>query len=306
MDLEEALLIQPKSRGDTLVGAGAVRESWTRLFRDPFSSTAVLEPGNGISGHRLVGFGASVLLSKTFANTELAHPQPDINARVIASLCSGTPALASPAEVARANSSDGVDILVLCGTWRDHILDDGEQQQAQTLLAASFVQQHAGYRIARVLCEAVDEQARAFIERSVVYKPVASFPQAGRVLYLMTRDSAEAARGSLGNVLFDFREPVLRLRASDQQLLLAAIRGATDTELAKQLGVTLAAVKGRWRSTLNTIAAVMPDLVRDDKDSESRGSQKRHRVLAYLRTHPEELRPYDWKARTSNGTAPNS
>ena len=38
----------------------------------------------------------------------------------------------------------------------------------------------------------------------------------------------------------------------------------------------------------------MPDLVRDIESREGRGAQKRHRVLDYMRTHPEELRPFDW------------
>jgi hypothetical protein len=38
----------------------------------------------------------------------------------------------------------------------------------------------------------------------------------------------------------------------------------------------------------------MPDLVRDVVNHEGRGTQKRHRVLDYVRSHPEELRPFDW------------
>jgi len=90
---------------------------------------------------------------------------------------------------------------------------------------------------------------------------------------------------------------VLRLRDSDQQLLLAALRGATDTELVTELGVKLSAVKARWRSTFARIAEAMPDMVSDVNDHEGRGPQKRHKVLSYLRSHPEELRPYDWKTK---------
>src|SRR5207248_9324862 len=161
-------------------------------------------------------------------------------------------------------------------------------------LASSFVERHAGYRIRRIIHEAADELAKEFTERSVVFEAVAEFPERERVLYSMTRESAKVVPGSLGNVLFTYREPVLRLRDSDQQMLLAALGGSTDQELATELGVTFAAVKARWRSTFARIAAAMPDLVSEAGD-ERRGSQKRHRVLAYVRSHPEELRPYDWK-----------
>jgi hypothetical protein len=35
-------------------------------------------------------------------------------------------------------------------------------------------------------------------------------------------------------------------------------------------------------------------LSQTEADSAGRGPQKRHRVAAYIRTHPEELRPYSW------------
>jgi hypothetical protein len=113
----------------------------------------------------------------------------------------------------------------------------------------------------------------------------------------MTQESAQGMPGSVGNVLFSIREPTLRLRDSDQQLLIAALRGATDRELASGLGFTLSAVKARWRSAIARVEETMPDLVCDDVYHEGRGSQKRHRVLAYVRSHPEELRPFDWTTK---------
>ena len=85
---------------------------------------------------------------------------------------------------------------------------------------------------------------------------------------------------------------MLRLRQSDQQLLLAAQDGATDWELTAKLGLTLAGVKARWRSTFARIALVRSDLVSDEDTGKNRGLQKRHGVLAYVREHPEELTPY--------------
>ena len=104
--------------------------------------------------------------------------------------------------------------------------------------------------------------------------------------------------GSVGNVIFRIQTPQLRLRESDQDLLLAALNGATDAELAAELGITSAAVKARWRSAFARVAMALPSLVDEADDREGRGTQKRHRVLAYMRTHPEELRPYDWTAKT--------
>lgn len=304
VDVEASLLTQAKTRGDSLIGVEAAVNSWRQLLCDPSSTVTVLEASPMIQGHRLVGFGAAVLVSPSFADAELANPQPDINSRVIASIAAGKSVLATRSEVARANAEQGVDMVVLCGVWRDDILSPAAKQEAKTLLATSFTERHAGYRIRRIMCEGVDEAAREFIESSIVYNRVAEFAGTGRALYLMTRESARAVPGSLGNVLFSYREPVLRLRESDQQLLRVALEGATDSELATALEVTLSAVKARWRSTFARIAAVMPELVSDPGSDVGRGSQKRHRVLAYIRSHPEELRPYDWSG--PDGTAPGA
>jgi hypothetical protein len=153
---------------------------------------------------------------------------------------------------------------------------------------------HVGYRIRRIFREPVAEPEKGFVRRSIEFRLVADFPEAGRELFLMTRESVQGMPGSVGNVLFSVREPALRLRDSDQQLLMAALRGATDQELASGLGFTLSAVKARWRSAIARVEETMPDLVRDVVNHEGRGAQKRHRVLDYVRSHPEELRPFDW------------
>ena len=295
VDIEPGLMMQLRYRGDALVGEEAALGIWKRLSSDPLCTATAVESEPAIRGHHIVGFGASVLVSRAFADAEIANPRPDINSRIIAGIHSDQPVLAPRSEVARANAEGGVDVVILCGVWRDGILNPEERQQVKTLLATSFTERHAGYRIRRIFCEAVDQLSTEFIERSIVYRRIAEFPEAGRRLYLMTAESAKEVPGSLANVLFSFRKPILRLRDSDQQMLSAALQGATDSELAAQLEATVPAIKARWRSTFGRIAAAMPDLVHDDMAGESRGAQKRHRVLAYMRSHPEELRPYDWK-----------
>ncbi len=294
-DIEPSLSIQTKSRGEALVGAKAAINCWKELIRDPFFASAVLESSPPIRGCSRIGFGASVLVSPAFMDAEMANLRPDINSRVIASIHHGQSVLATRDEVARANAGGGIDLLVLYGNWHDEIVNPAERQEVQTLLATSFTEWHAGYRIRRIVCETADEPTADFAQRSLVYRAIAEFPDLGRVVYLMTTESAAAVPASLGNILFRFHDPVLRLRESDQQLLAMALSGATDLELTTGLGMSLSAVKARWRSTFARISEVMPSLVCDPEDREGRGMQKRHRVLSYIRSHPEELRPYAWR-----------
>ncbi len=146
--------------------------------------------------------------------------------------------------------------MVLCGVWRDEICGRRSGEEVKTLLATSFTERYSGYRIRRILCEAVDERGRVFLEESTgLPKPCRFYGGAGRGLYLMTGESARTVSGSLANALFTFHEPVLRLRESDQELLLAALTGATESGSAAALEVTLPAVKPGGRSTCARIAA---------------------------------------------------
>ena len=90
----------------------------------------------------------------------------------------------------------------------------------------------------------------------------------------------------------------MSLRDTDQELLLAALEGLTDAELADVLGLKLPALKKRWASLFDRVGRVRPDLVpqSDHETAHTRGPQKRHRLLAYLREHPEELRPRSAKS----------
>jgi hypothetical protein len=65
------------------------------------------------------------------------------------------------------------------------------------------------------------------------------------------------------------------------------------------LGTSLSTVKNTWRSIYNRAAARLPDLFPDharaDLRLSQRGKEKRRFLLAYLREHPEELRPVSRK-----------
>jgi hypothetical protein len=296
-DIGPCLAIQPKHFGCNPAGPEAVFNVWKHLASSPFFASAVMEAHPPIGGHCLVGFGAAVFVLPGFVDAEIANPRPDINSRIFANILSGRPVLAIREDVALANGDRGVDVAVLFGSWRDEILSPAERDDIQTVYASSFAECLAGYRIRRIIHESVDGPGKQFAEKSVVYQTIAEFPEPGRTIYLMTRESARAMPASIGNIIFKFNEPMLRLRKSDQQLLLSALRGATDLELVAELGLTLAAIKARWRSILTLVSEKVPALTKAEEESERRGKQRRHRVLAYVRAHPEELRPYDWKQR---------
>ena len=133
----------------------------------------------------------------------------------------------------------------------------------------------AGILIVLGLAIVVSRVARLRIERRALFEEAKTQERLGReanALLLQTDDA---------------------LRDADQELLLAALDGLTDNELSQVLGLKLPALKKRWASLFERVRRVRPDLVpHPESDAvETRGPQKRHRLLAYLRDHPEELRP---------------
>jgi hypothetical protein len=294
-DLLACLAIQPSNQGDKLVGLEAALEVWRGLLRDPFFIAVAFESDPPIGGHSLIGFGASAFVSTEFMGAEIANPRPDINSRIIATVRSGKSVLLTRDELASANAGEGVDSVILYGSWREEILSASESVKVQMLLPSCYTELHAGYRIRRILWETACAHEERFARSSGVYRAIGEFPDLSRALNIMSSVTAAQVAGSLGNVICTYTEPVLRLRQSDQQLLLAAQNGATDLELTAKLGLRLPAVKARWRSTFARVALVRSDLVNDQDTGNNRGLQKRHGVLAYVREHPEELRPYTWQ-----------
>jgi hypothetical protein len=241
-----------------------------------------------------VGLGAACFVSAQFIDAELTDPRPGIIARFMEGFVAGRPMVLNRAEVARGNAGEGVDILQIYGTLRPG-LSQQEEFEAVALLWSKFSEYCNGHRIRRAMSEITSESERRFTRGSGL--KLIELEEANRFLACATPGSVADVPSSAGLGIFIYKEPVLRLRETDQELLLAAIEGGTDEEIGIRLGLNQNAVKARWRSAPARIAEARPDLVECEDRGEGRGPQKRHHILAYVREHFEELRPYDWRVR---------
>jgi hypothetical protein len=157
--------------------------------------------------------------------------------------------------------------------------------------------------------EAVDEVEKRYNDRTHAWRVISNFGEfldananstgdRSRALSVIQRD-AYSSNGSLIDLLFLRHKPVLELRDTDQQLLVAALGGLTDEELARRLDQSLSTIKKRWVSLFERTLELRPDLFPDvnQNDGPTRGKQKRHHLLAYVRSHPAELRPFEAAGR---------
>jgi hypothetical protein len=292
-DLQPCLETQPACLGDGLVGRQTALRVWTTLLDHPAFHATVIESERPIGGHTIVGCGMGVFVARSFADAEIETPRPGLNDRIIDSIAAGRPVLLDRDGIGAGNAGGGLDFVNLYGTWRDGILDAGQLAEVQALLSIGFVEQLTGYRFNRVIKEAIGETRIALARATGTYRLVAEFPETRSALAMVSRDTALAAPYSAAAAIYRYRAPVLRLRPAEQALLAAALTGKTDAELSVHLGLSVEATKKRWLSVFERVGQVKPEILSDTHtESEGRGLQKRHRVVAYIRNHPEELRPY--------------
>jgi hypothetical protein len=294
-DLSKCLEIQPECLGDQIVGRSTALRVWKSLLDNPAFLANVIESERAIAGHKIVACGMGVFVTKTFADREIKNPKPALNSRIIAAIAEGESPLLSRSQIGSGNARGGIDFVNMYGTWRDGIMNADQLAEAQALLGTSFVEHFAGYRFNRVLKEAIGLSRIALAHATGTYRIVAEFQESGSALAVVTRESALAAPYSVAATMYRYQPPVLHLRPAEQRLLAAALTGKTDAELSAELELSIEAIKKRWMSVFDRIDQFKPEILsRSGEDTEGRGPQKRHRVVAYIRNHPEELRPFAW------------
>jgi hypothetical protein len=288
--------------GDEIVGRARAGAAWHWLLRSRSFRGVVIESDVAIKGHRIVGFAANVFVSASFAEREIADPQPGLNGRLISSIARGDAVVLTAKQLAYDNTKGCVHLIVVQPGSMPAVLTPEECQDVIRQVSLANLACFDGYRVRQVLLEAISATEIEQVKSFKVWKLLSTLEEYHRRNpgNSWNRDRALFAIDFAGGHSFEVtaghnREPILGLRSIDQELLEAALRGTTDMELSEELGLKLPALKKRWASVFNRVAIAKPDLLPgldDNLDRQTRGRQKKHRLLAYVREHPEELRPF--------------
>jgi hypothetical protein len=298
-DLIECLNVEPRVWGDEIVGRERALAVWKELTRSLSFNSALIEAATPQVPNQIIGFGSSVFVTPEFATHELEDPRPGLNNRIVASVVAGESAVLPEDNLSNTPARNPLDLVVLSCNYLYAAMNPEQTSHAEMILPIAFAQAHVGYRLNRILSETVAEEQYRAHDSSGVWRTVAKFARCGHALILLTQKEAFATSGSVAAPLFQYQEPALHLRDTEKQLLAEAINGETDNELAARMHLSLPSIKKRWASLFDRIADVRPGLLPDSEQrgwQESRGPQKRHRILAYVRSHPEELRPFRWRS----------
>jgi hypothetical protein len=305
-DLAGCLQLHPAKNGAEIVGQGRLIKAWQQLLGLSHATRSAVVEMHGKDHVEIVGFGFGSFVKKSFADNEVCNPRPGLNSRIIQSIVDGNSVIATYAEVRDANTRGDLQQVILDTSWKNGPLPAAQVDEVRILLGLAYQELFAGYHFSRILSEMVDRLDLWHVRGQRYYRIVSQFEDfrranpeskwnAERLLLEVTLESMRADPHSIAAGLFQRHvAPQLGLKQRQQELLELALEGADDLSIAKSLFVTLPAIKRRWSSIFECVSSLRPDLCPSDGDG-TRGVQKRQRILAYIRGHPEELRPFKLK-----------
>ena len=302
-DLAVCLALHPAKNGAETVGPCRTLKAWQDLFHLTHASRSAVVERQTKDKVEIVGFGFAVFVKQSFADAEVRNPQPGLNSRVIENVDGRSPVIATYEEVREANTRGNLQQVIIDTSWKHGHLSPAEVDEVRVLLGTAYQALYAGYHFSRILTELVDELDLWHVHGHKTFRTVNRFeayrrenPQTTwnpeRALAEVTVESMRADPHSIAAGLFQHRNPPqFGFTQGEQELLEVALEAIDDNAASELLFVTVAALKRRWAKIFERVAAVRPDLCPADGEG-IRGIQKRQRILAYVRNHPEELRPF--------------
>jgi hypothetical protein len=292
-------------------------EAWLRLLQCESLRTDVIRDGESPSAPICL-FGVSAIVRDDFLCEMKTPPHfwlgPELTRRIIR----GESPLLTGKQLREANSRGGLNLVCWEAGVRPEY--DGHGEILRNMMSG-FIQMHRGY----LWKEAISAQSWSADHLDFILKTGGCLwdPLAGDYTSTLRTDAGEIVSkphvvgitrelelkrhgdwaGSWVGALFDYHPPMLGFNRSEQRLLSCALPGATDEHLAEILETSLPAVKKMWVSIYHRVEDCLPELMPDPLQSElpasGRGREKRRNLLAYLREHPEELRPVLRSSRES-------
>lgn len=259
-------------------------------------------------------FGTSAIVRDDFLRDMKTPPHFWLGPELTARMERNESPLLTDRELREANSRGGLNLICWEAGFRPEYEAYGELQR---YMMSTFIETHRGYLWKELISTQPDRADRL----DFVLKTGGCLwdPLAGGYTSTLTNDLSEIVSrphvvgitreielkrhndwaGSWVGALFDYHPPVLGFSPGEQRLLLSALPGGTDEQLAEILGASLPVVKKMWVSIYQRVEDCLPELIGDalpsDVPPSGRGREKRRRLLAYLREHPEELRPVSRK-----------
>ena len=299
-DVEACIAMLPPDAVDDPAPA----DLWRRWLQADLIQMTVIEDGERPPDSRLVAFGASAFVTDEFCRDAQTRLPPGVCGHLARRWRAGDSSLLGVEAVRRANSGDGLNLLILHVGWREQDLSAEQARLVKLTLVESLFFFFRGYQLKELIQELFsdEERDRSLAIGALVKNDYALFyaahpdalPTPHRRPYLIGARREEVKDGAYLASLFFYTAPRFFFTLGEQAILRLALLDRTDDETAHALSVSSATVHKRWRAIFERVTAHAPDLlapVAPGPPDQKRGIEKRRRLLAHLRHHPEELRP---------------
>ena len=282
--------------------------AWSRILGSEAVIMVVFEETKGLRS-AICGAGVAVFVHDEFLRELKMRPfwiGPELAKRVV----DGISPILSDKQFREANSSSGLNHITWEGIVRPGFEENSELRRK---LANALIAEQRGLFLNEAIANQMDsvERLQWTLEvGALMWDPVAA-SYVNRVakdphefvrnphIVGISRESEANRPGTWVGAMFEYLPPRCGFSFAEQQLLSAALAGSTDQELASKLGISISTVKKNWLSIYKRAATFLPDVVPEDSPADGgtseRGKEKKRYLLAYLREHPEELRPHSRK-----------
>jgi DNA-binding CsgD family transcriptional regulator len=286
----------------------AIPAFWERLTEENVMSFFVVEDADAPPKEAVVAFSNIVFVEPSFIEELKTTLPPFVGAQLLTRILDNRSPVLDEDAIGRGNAGSGLYTIVPQGTMVFQGVTSAEIHAINSMLMDAFQWAIRGYRLAELVCDPFGNDPLHFFLRCGMrlrrdysdFYQVAGVPTPPDTIrpYLMSITAAEAhdSYGQWITMHFAYSPPCFDLRRSQRRLLQHALRGDTDEELAAALGISPWTVKKTWQDIYAKVAEANPTLLPPplaDGDSEQRrGSERRRRLLQYVRQHPVEIRPY--------------
>ena len=276
---------------------------WASLLSKGQTISAIVEDLDAPKNDSLLSLGLAVFVSDEFARQAKTLPLFWIGPELVRRIEKDESPILDLAAIRQANSRDGLNLFI----WEVDVrpVPENDFLAIATDLATAFFKLHGGFKIKELMAQhpfgpvmrtAFGAGFWILQNGNADYSPP---PQpevvetAGLPFVLgFTRELARRVPGSRTSALFNYREPRIFFAPAEQRLLLCALEGNTDDEIRSESSISNSGLKKCWQSIYTRVGLRSPELLPDDgSNGGARGTEKKRRLLSYLRSHPEELRP---------------
>lgn len=281
---------------------------WRELIVTDSAHTVVIEDRERPAGRRFLYVRMGVFLTDDFAAEVRQGEGGYVTRRVFDLWRSGRRSFLNAAQIRVANSQDGVCLLAMHLGVQPEMMHPTGGREIRDRIEGYTYQGLAGFRYREIFFEVYGpfqlqwalglglalraDNASHFASRGL------SAPLPERHPYLMgaSPQELEAQHGRIIRHGFAQGRPRFFFKPAERRMLLFAMEGLTDDEVAEYLSVSVAAVRKYWASIYARVGEVDPELLEpaSEKSGGTRGlrEQKKRRLLNYLRHSIEETRPY--------------